>query len=60
MPAILAFLPTESPEHLRHIPENKNQRILWSVMAWVGNSNGLFVWCALQGVADKDAQNRRG
>ena len=56
MPAILAFLPTESAEHIRHIPENKrsNNPIVSDGMEW--GSVMVYSCGALCGVADKDAQ----
>jgi len=56
MPAILAFLPTESADHLRHIPENKKSKnpMVSDGMEW--GSVMIYSCGALCGVADKDAQ----
>ena len=60
MPAILAFLPTESPEHLRHIPENKKSKnpMVSDGMEW--GTVMVYSCGALCGVADKDAQTVEG
>lgn len=60
MPAILAFLPTESDEHLRHIPENKksNNPMISDGMEW--GSVMVYSCGALCGVADKDVQIAEG
>lgn len=60
MPAILAFLPTESAEHIRHIPENKksNNPMVSDGMEW--GSVMVYSCGALCGVADKDGQIAEG
>ena len=60
MPAILAFLPTESAEHLRHVPENKKSKnpMISDGMEW--GSVMVYSCGALCGLADRDVQIAEG
>lgn len=56
MPAILAFLPTESPEHIKHIPAAKrsNNPMISDGMEW--GSVLVYSCSALCGFAKKDSE----
>lgn len=56
MPAILAFLPTESPEHIKHIPVAKRSSnpMISDGMEW--GSVLVYSCAALCGVADQEAE----
>ena len=56
MPAILAFLPTESPEHIKHISASKRSSnpMISDGMEW--GSVLVYSCGALCGVADKEAK----
>lgn len=60
MPAILAFLPTESSEYLAHIPENQKSKnpMISDGMEW--GSILVYSCGELCGVADKEAQIAEG